>query len=200
MPTATVEPSSSADHRQRRRITWWPMLLIPLALGAALLMALLAPDVFHEMQIWLEVPAPWLVGLIALVYLVRSVKTSNPLYMLLAAMAVVFTLREIHFGWMDKGVYIGAAVVGVWAVLWRRRLAEPLRDRRHTSWLLATIAAYAVAVMIDRRFFQFIPGEDDIHRPLEEWAETAAHLLFLVTAMLGGWRKFPRFKTKSSGD
>lgn len=195
MTTGSTDLPNSDELKSR--LTYRPMVLIPLAIAAALVIAWLSPEVFHDMQIWLEVPAPWLVGLVAAIYLVRTAKTLNPLYVLLAALAFVFTLREIHFGWMDKGVYIGAAAIAVCAVLWRRRLAEPLRDLRHSSWLLATVAAYAVAVMIGRRFFKFIPGEHDIHRSLEEWAETVAHLMFLVTAIMGGWRKFPRFNAKA---
>lgn len=193
-------PSAAGDKLELKRITTRPMGLIPLYVAAAMLVAWLSPEVFHKMQTWLERPAPWLIGAVAIAYAVRTARVSSPLYLLLTVFAAVLTLREIHFGWMDKGVYVGAAVVGVWAVVWRKRLIVPLRDYRHTSWLLATFAAYAVAVMISRRFFRFVPGESEFHRSMEEWAETAAHLVFMVTAILGDWRKYPRFGEQVEND
>ena len=81
------------------------------------------------------------------------------------------------------------AGIGVWTGLWHRRLREPLRDWRHTSWLIATFAAYFLSQVIARRAFKIIPGEDAIHVPLEEWAETTAHLLFMATCLVGSWRR-----------
>jgi len=126
-------------------------------------------------------------------YAARSLVTRNHLYMLLTALAVAFTLREMrdneYLKWTKQGIYVMLVCIGVWAGLWRNRLRVPLRDWRHTSWLIATFAAYFFSQVIARRAFKFIPGEQAIHIPLEEWAETTAHHLFLITALVGSWRR-----------
>ena len=126
----------------------------------------------------------------AAVYAIRSVVTRNPLYILLTGLAAVFTLREFHFDWVHSGVYVMLAALGVWAGLWRKRLAGPLRDSQHTSWLIATFAAYLLSQLIARRAFRAVPGEGPIHRSLEECAETAAHLIFIATSLVGDWRRY----------
>lgn len=175
----------------RGRINWWLLLICPASMGIAVLASRLNPEAFRYLKVPLEAPAPYMVALVALVYATRSLVTRNPLYILLTALAVAFTLREIHFDWTHKGIYVMLACIGVWAGLWRVRLREPLRDWRHTSWLIATFAAYFLSQVIARRAFRFIPGEHAIHIQLEEWAETTAHLLFMATCLVGSWRRMP---------
>ena len=124
-----------------------------------------------------------------MVYLARAIYTRNRLCVLLAVLAGVFVVREIHFPGVKKPVYAALIALCVWAVLWRKQLAEPLREWRHTSWLIATAGAYFLSQVIARRAFRGIPGEQEIHRSLEEWAETVAHLMFIITSLLGSWRK-----------
>ncbi len=172
-------------------INWWLLLICPASMGIAVVASRLNPEAFHYLKAPLEAPAPYMVALVALVYATRSLVTRNPLYILLAALAAAFTFREIHWGWTHKGIYVMLACIGVWAGLWRGRLGGPLRDWRHTSWLIATFAAYFLSQVIARRAFRFIPGEHAIHAQLEEWAETTAHLLFMATCLVGSWRRVP---------
>ncbi len=175
----------------RGQINWWLLLIFPASMEIAILVSILNPETFPYLKAPLEAPAPYLAGLVALVYAARSLVTRNPLYIVLTALAAAFTLREIHFGWTHKGIYVMLVCIGIWAGLWRGRLRGPLRDWRHTSWLIATFAAYFLSQVIARRAFRFIPGEDAIHIPLEEWAETTAHHLFLITSLVGSWRRMP---------
>jgi len=175
----------------RGRINWWLLLIFPASMEVAVLASILNPETFPYLKAPLEAPAPYLVGLVALMYAVRSLVTRNPLYILLTALAIAFTLREIHFDWTSKGIYVMLVFIGIWAGLWRGRLRVPLTDWRHTSWLIATFVAYFLSQVIARRAFKFIPGEQAIHIPLEEWAETTAHHLFLVTSLVGSWRRMP---------
>jgi hypothetical protein len=176
-----------------KRLHARPMLVIPIAVALAIGFAWLRPAAFHRVQDWLEAPAPYLLAAATGIYALRAGRTRNPLHLLMAVLAATLTLREIHFGWMDWAVYVGVGAVALWAVLWRRRLTEPLQNVRHSSWLLATLVAYAVAVMISQRYFRFIPGEEAIHRSLEEWMETAAHLMLIATALAGDWRRYARW-------
>lgn len=177
-------------------INWWLLLICPASMGIAILASRLSPEAFHYLKAPLEAPAPYMAALVALVYATRSLVTRNPLYVLLTALAVAFTLREMrdnaYLEWTKEGIYVMLVCIGVWAGFWHRRLREPLRDWRHTSWLIATFAAYFLSQVIARRAFKFIPGEDAIHVPLEEWAETTAHLLFMATCLVGSWRQVPR--------
>ncbi len=177
-------------------INWWLLLIFPASMEIAIWASILNPVTFRNLKVHLETPAPYIAALVALVYAMRSLVTRNHLYILLTALAVAFTLREMrddaYFKWTKQGIYVMLVCIGIWAGLWRNRLRVPLRDWRHTSWLIATFAAYFLSQVIARRAFRFIPGEDAIHIPLEEWAETTAHHLFLITSLVGSWRRMPR--------
>ncbi len=181
------------DLSPREQINWWLLLIFPASMEVAILVSILNPETFPYLKATLEAPAPYLAGLVALVYAARSLVTRNHLYILLTALAVAFTLREMrddaYFKWTKQGIYVMLVCIGVWAGLWRNRLRVPLMDWRHTSWLIATFAAYFLSQVIARRAFKFIPGEDAIHVPLEEWAETTAHHLFVITSLVGSWRR-----------
>lgn len=171
-----------------RYVNWWLLLIGPAAVGASIALSVVY-DGFMRLQSDLEVPAPYLPAGAAVIYAIGFGRTRNPLLGLLATLAVALSIREFHFDWAGKGIYVMLAALGVWAVLWRSRLAGPLTDWRHTSWLLATMAAYVLSQVIARRAFRFVPGEQVIHRPLEECAETAAHLMLIVTSLLGSLRR-----------
>ena len=164
-------------------------MLSPLGVVVAVIYSQLDPAIFYRFQRTLEIPAPFLVGFVFVVYAVRAYVTRNPLYILLAALTFSLTMREIHFTGTHKGIYVALVVVGIWTFAWRDRIAEPLKDWRHTSWLIAALAAYVLSQVIARRAFRAIPGEHQIHRSLEECAETIAHLILIVTSFVGNWRK-----------
>jgi len=128
-------------------------------------------------------------------WVVRAWVGRSRFYALLAAQAFVFTCREVHFSGTHRGVYLATAAIAVWAVAWawrhRERLDPKGVDWRQMSFLAATVLAYAVAMVIQRRAFKWIPGERGLHLALEECTETAAHLLFLGTALVGSWRRRP---------
>jgi len=180
----------AAGEKWAGQINWLLLLLGPVAVGFAVATSMYDDARFQDLQIVLEYTAPWMVALAGAVYAVRSAVTRNPLYVLLTVLAVIFTLREFHFDWVHDGVYVMLAALAVWAAAWRKRLAGPLKDFQHTSWLIATFAAYVLSQLIARRAFRVIPGEHQIHRSLEECAETAAHLMFIATSLVGDWRRY----------
>jgi hypothetical protein len=173
-------------------VNWWLLLLGPLGVAGCVAHSRFDKEGFIQLQFMLERPAPYLVGLAAILYIIRTAVTRNPLHMLLAALTVSFTMREFHFFGTGRGIYVALAIIVVWGVLWRDRIADPLTDWRHTSWLIATFAVYLLSQIIARRAFRGIPGEHEIHRPLEECVETIAHLMFIVTALMGSWRRANR--------
>ena len=191
MDTATTAHCQSPPTCAIKNINWWLLLLGPLAALAAVVYSRFEPEVFHHLQVSLETPTPWLVAAVAVIYAVRFALTRNRLFLLLAGLATAFTLREFHFDWTHKGIYIMLVGLGIFALLCRKNLRVSLGDWRHTSWLLATFGAYFLSQLIARRAFRIFPGEHEIHRSLEECVETAAHVLFLVTSLVGSWRHLP---------
>ena len=59
----------------------------------------------------------------------------------------------------------------------------------HNSTGMVRLWAYARAFLLYRRSFRFLPGEDHLHNFLEEGAETVAHLMLIVTSLVGRWRR-----------
>lgn len=183
----------AADLDFVRNLSWWPSLVAPLVVAAVWACSPLFPG-FRTLQSSLEVPAPWLVGAVAAVLAARTYITRRPNHLWLMALALAFMLRENRdvtgLQWMSKGIYVMLAGLGLWAWMWRRHLlAEMKGDPRHTAWFVAAVLAYVLSQVIARRAFRFIPGEQGIHRAIEEVAETVAHLVFLTAALVGTWRR-----------
>lgn len=130
-----------------------------------------------------------------IVWIVRAVLQRSRFFVLLAVQALVFTCREIHFQGTHKGVYIATAAVAVWAVTWawthRRRLKAADVSWVQVSFLLAAATTYLVSIIIQRRWFKWVPGEPGLHVALEEASETLGHVLFLGAAWVGSWRRRP---------
>jgi len=140
-----------------------------------------------------EIVSPWLLGVVTAVFALRTWRTGNPLCAILTGLALAFTCREIHFSGTGRGVKIAVVVLAVWAVAWRKRLTRPIRDIAHVRWVVASGLTYALSVVIAKRTFAarhlaLIPNEEAIHITLEEGLELAAHLLLLLSAVMGSWK------------
>jgi len=179
-----------------RQINWWLMLIPPAGLLVSVAVSRFDDELFQNLQNDLEVPAPFMVALVSVVYLSRAAIQRNVLFGLLGLLATAMTLREVHdlpgLHFMSKGVYVALGLVVACGVLLVRRVWAALQaDWRHTSWLAATFFGYFLALLVMRRAFRSIPGEHHIHRSLEECAETVAHALFIVTSLVAAWRRPP---------
>ena len=208
-----IETKKAPGLRWAGIVSWWPLLLGPAGIGITLLL-----DTFHweftfyrpgatgrehdeyrfisvlwnyDNLVWaLEGIAPWLLVIPSIIYWIRSIHTRNPLYVILTGLAVSLLCREINFVGMDKAIYPLGVIILVWLVAWRKVIAEPLKDRRHTTWLVAMVVTYFFALLADRRVFKFIPDEARIHSQIEECAETIGHLVMIVTSLVGNWRRY----------
>ena len=166
-----------------RRLGWpWLFLcLIPVGLVVLADAAGLDYLIGKPLQETISVP---LMAVVTLVWAVRARRERSVFFALLAAQALVFTMREIHFRGTSDGVYIGTAIIGLvslrlaWRTDWEQVL--PKIDWRLITALAVTAATYAVALLIQRRVFKGVPGEARLHVPLEEVFETFAHLWFLI--------------------
>lgn len=171
-------------------VNWWLFLIGPAALAFMTVGYTYGWDTINAT---LDVAGPYLVGFALAMYALRIAVTRNPLYVIVGMLAVALLCREIHFAFTDHLVTVLAPVAVVWAVIWRKRLIEPLRDWRHTSWLLAAFWTYVFSQFITQRIFKHIPvipREGEIHSQLEESLETVAHCVFIMAALVGNWRRY----------
>ena len=148
-----------------------------------------------DTQDYLELVAPFLVAAALIVYAGRSAITKNPLAMLMTGLALAFLFREIHWDWTNKGVYIMVAMLGVIGGIFHKKMLAVLRDRRQLFWLVAVIAAYAIATILDRRALKnlstdsFHQWDKIYHSLMEELSETVAHIVLLISAIAGSWKR-----------
>ena len=105
-------------------------------------------------------------------------------YLILGALCLLFLLREIHFPGAKRMLYGGVAVIGVWAALWRKDLLGALVGKARGRWLVVTVWAYVLALLVQRRAMRFLPDEENIHVELEEVLENIGHLFLLILGLL----------------
>ena len=189
--TSTARPCRPYSKYTR----WWPALIGPAALVALVFVAeRFDPGV---MKHYSELVSPPLLGVAAILFALRTWRTGNPLCAILTGLAVAFTCREIHFSGTGIGVKVALAVLVVWTVHWRKRLAGAVGNIAHVRWVAASALTYVLSMVVAKRVFSakhlgMIPNEDVIHITLEEGLELAAHLLLLLSAVMGGWKASTR--------
>jgi hypothetical protein len=165
------------------------------------LIALLSVYAVHHLNIypWLitrefnESFAPLLVLVILAILLTKSFTSREPLIIYLAVLALVFFIREINdtvitiFG--DTYLFKSKKLVdlllvgmGLWAFAWHEKLFACLnRSMMQKITLFGVLWTYLFSQLIARRVFRGVfPNESLLHIPMEETAETAAHLFFLI--------------------
>lgn len=191
-----VSASSHPDLRWISHVQGRWLIALPLLLGIAAASAL-AVQSNDAISVPLEAAAPFILAAAVVAHAARSAVSRSLLSVILACTSAAFILREIHdlpgLKWVDKAIYVfltAAALVIAWK---HRRISHELRaDPLKASLFAFTLVAYVVALLIDRRVFKFIPGEQSIHTVLEESAETIAHLSLLAVGLAGRWRRIPR--------
>jgi len=186
-----TQPNDRPRRALARLITWCPLLIGPAAV-AVVAVATLINGAPLDVDAPLDFIAPWVLLAAFALYVVRGIATRNPLYVLMIVAGGVLLLRELHW---SPAIKVAAPILIVtclvWILTWRDLLAVPFRnDRRHVVWLIAAAVAYALAQIIERRVFKFIPGEADMHSKIEESVEVAGHLAVLIAALIGNWRYY----------
>ncbi len=189
--------------RWGKQVNWLPMLIAPAVLAAATVAANMlgfGRSESGKCADWLEIFAPYLAATGLAIYAVRAVVTRKPLFLMLTFLAAAMLLREIdweHRGiifWTHLGIYTAFVVVAVCMVLWRKKIADTLKDRWYVSLVAAAIWAFILSQLVARGVFDekrlaVIPNEDEIHLFLEEAVETTGHVLWIVGAVVGSWRR-----------
>lgn len=138
-----------------------------------------------------EILAIVIMSLTSAILLYTFCKSTLSVSKAMFALAVAFLCREIHFAGTDKGVYVAVVLIAAWCFLRRENLFKELRERpRLKMMLLTTGTTYFFALLVQRRAFKKILPESYkylekwIHIPLEEVSENAAHLCFLICAIV----------------
>src|SRR5262245_60903617 len=169
------------------RRSWWPLLAVPAVVALGLLARPLGlPGLLDKRPH--ELIAPPILCLTVGFCARRAMLDNNLFFAWLTGLAAVFLIREVHFSGSDPVTGVGLLLLAIWAALRRRALLDALLAWRHAPWLYATVLCYLLSQLVARRAFRGLPGEKGLHVGLEELLETAAHLLFLLTAVLGNVR------------
>ncbi len=190
----TIATTIPIDARRRPGAErFWPLILGPLGIGWCLLAAELGWPALHAKSVQ-EIVALTVTPLALAAGLVRSARTAQPVAILLTAVAATTMLREIHWDWTTKGVYVLLALIACWGLLWRKRVMPYLdANPREGAWLICTAATYVLSQFVARRGFQHIlPESSPLHAlfqasydDMEEVVENIAHLMLLVTILHG---------------
>ena len=111
------------------------------------------------------------------------------IHLILTILTIALFCREWHFKGTGIGIYVSLVAVGVWTYLWREKIKPALLHKQFRIWLISTCTTYFLSVLISRRLFKhlFLPLEKQLHVPLEEVTETAAHLMMLITSLIA-WK------------
>lgn len=199
--TGSMPSLAPAKPLLRRPWAWLALLAGPLALGAALaysaaIQAHFAGDATTQdawMQQWivaLETVGPWILTGVVGVYWFKAVYTRNLTYVVLMVLTGCLLLRELHWSPTIKtAIYPLLGICFVWMFLWRDIIDKPSANPWHTIFFFSAIATYALSQAVEKRLFRFLPGERAYHSQAEEAVEVAGHLLLLLAAILGTWRR-----------
>jgi hypothetical protein len=176
---------------QSKYARWWPVLIAPSAVAIWVIIAGLFNQ--GDVKVYSEPISPPILAIAALIFAFRAWRTKNPLCMVLTGLAIAFTCREIHFTGTDTGIKVALAILVVWTISWRKRLLLAARDVSQVRWVAASALTYAMCRVIEKRAFSskhlgIIPNEEMIHVTLEEGLELVAHLLLLLSAVMGSWK------------
>ena len=140
--------------------------------------------------------ALWLVAMIFVIFLTKSLISRDSLIIYLTVLALVFFIRELdetvltifddtYLFRSKKLVDFLLVGMGLWAFGWREKLFACLnRSIMLKVSLFGVLWTYLFSQLIARRVFRdILPNERLLHIPLEETAETFAHLFFLIFSL-----------------
>ena len=140
--------------------------------------------------------ALYLVSMILFLLLTKSLISRDSLIIFLTILTLVFFIRELNdtvltfFGssYLFKSKKLVDCLLvgmGIWAFVWHEKLFTCLnRSMMLKVSLFGVLWAYLFSQLIARRVFRGIfPDEALLHIPMEETAETFAHLFFLLFAL-----------------
>lgn len=167
---------------------WWPLLLGFAGMFVAYQLDRTGPWNFYTKLAFERAAIVVTVAAVVLAC-IRLAVTRERFHLLLLAVAMTVLLREIHWEWTTKFVYISLAAITIIAVLWRDHVFVYVdRQPAVRVWLTATAITYVLSQAIARRAFRgVIPNEDAVHTTMEEFIELVSHTMLVVTVLVGPW-------------
>ncbi len=150
----------------------------------------LTTRIFHESF------APGLILVVFLIFLTTSLISRDSLMIYLTVLALIFLIRELNatvftfygeeYLFKSKKL-VDCLLVGMalWAIGWHEKLFTCCNRSIALKVLISGVLwTYLFSQLIARRVFRgVLPQENLLHVPMEETAETTAHLFFLVCAL-----------------
>ena len=189
--TTKDTPTAKLTSPHSKYSRWWPVLIAPIAVAVWIIIA----GLFNhgDVKRFSEPISPPILAIAAVIFALRAWRTGNPLCAVLTGLAIAFTCREIHFEGTDVGIKVALSILAVWTIVWRKRLIIAAGDISHVRWVAAAALTYILCRLIEKRVFSanhlgLIPNEDAIHVAMEEGLELVAHLLLLLSAVMGVWK------------
>ena len=169
---------------------WWPFLLGPCAMAACYL-TFPADYTREAFKPTFEVVALALASTAVGLGIVRLAWQRTEYHLLILLLAASILLREIHWDWTTKFVYIAVAVLAAWGWFWRKRVDRFLNPNPSVRcWLIATAFTYVLSQAIARRGFRdILPEEELYYGDTEELVENLAHAMLIVCIVAGSWKR-----------
>ena len=210
MSKDTESTSTKPVHMLRRISLYLPMLTGPLFACAMVLYYYYLTSTWpgdeetqkkllKNLVFFCEFIAPWILTVTCAFYWVKAIYTRNLTYVIIFSITVALLLRELHWDHTIKIVIFPLlGICFLWMIIWKDLVDPPLKNWSHTIFFISALATYGLGQFIEKRLFRFVPGEDIIHTNLEEVVECAGHMLFLMAAIFGSWKR--RVLTSSRDD
>ena len=193
-PPITPQGESAVDVQLGKVPTrwwmWWPLLLGWIGMAVAYGLDRSGPHEYYNKPS-LERMAIAVTSACVLAGVIRFAVTRRRFHLLMCCGACVVLLREIHWDWTTKFVYIALAVLAVLGLVWHERVLGFLRRQPTVRvWLVATGGTYVLSQAIARRAFRDVmPNEAEVYSDMEEMIEVLSHLMLYVTLLVGSWRR-----------
>lgn len=170
--------------------SWWPVLLGP-TVSVGFYLVVPEDYVRGSGRSIFEITAIILTGTAVMVGLFRLGVQRLEYHVILTLLACTVLLREIHWNWTDLFVYVAVFTLACWGWL-RRRSLDIFLDVNPSArvWLIASGCTYVLSQAMARRAFRgFLPEENRFYNDLEELLECMAHVMLIVTILVGSWQQ-----------
>ena len=111
-------------------------------------------------------------------------ETRDPLQQVLAGLAAIFLMRELHIYGTHNATYVALVASVIWGWNWRHRLAVPFLRPGTRSLVYSALLTYLLSQLLDRRALRVLPNEPTIRLGAEEMMENPGHVLWITTAIV----------------
>ncbi len=159
----------------------WPL---PFLLCIVILLIRQSPVGWMTEKPVMEIIAPTIIGLTAILVLFVHRWTRELFTLMLACLVWALFMRELHFYGTGRGLYITVFVLAVMASYKRDELKEFLSQRAIGTLLPLALWTYFVSKLFDRHVFRSLPDYLLWHDNVEETLEASGHAFTLALVIM----------------